>query len=597
MNPGIAVRHRLPTLSFLLTVACAAAAPATTTVPRGPHPAPYLGERQLVSPATDTIEALLRTLTVRQKVGQLIMPWLLGDSVAMDDPAMQRIVRLIRDQEVGGIIMSRGTPRHIAWKVNTLQRLAPLPLLVSADFEGGTTLRMAAGTPFPTQMGIAAGGLVDDAYQMGRITGLEGRAVGVHLAFAPVADVNSNPNNPIINTRSFGGDAADVGRYVSAAVRGMRDGGILSTAKHFPGHGDTETDSHLALPTITAGWARFDTLELVPFRAAVDAGVDAIMSAHIALPALDGGAQRPGTLSPAILTGILRDSLGFTGMVTTDALDMGAIAKEIGPEEGTIRAFEAGSDLLLMPSDIDAAIRGMIGAVEDGRIPMARLDASVRRVLEFKARMGLFENRLVDESRVDEVISNPAFLALARQMAQRSVVLLKDSLGTVARLRSRPDTVALVAVADGNSRLGETLAADLRAAGHRVTLVRLPTAPSAAQRAAAERAIADAPVTILATAVRWGSYRGTIGLEPATATLLGDLAALQPTVLVSFGSPYVIGQVPAAASYLIGWAQTTMAEQAVADALGGEAPITGTAPIAIPPNFPIRSGIRLETAP
>ena len=453
---------------------------------------------------------------------------------------------------------------------------------------------MAAGTPFPTQMGIAAGGRVEDAYQMGRITGLEGRAVGVHLAFAPVADVNSNPANPIINTRSFGGDPAEVGRYVAATIEGMRDGGILSTAKHFPGHGDTETDSHLALPTITAGWTRFDTLELVPFRSAIAAGVDAIMSAHIALPALDAGAERPGTLSPAILTGILRDSLGFTGLVATDALDMGAIAKGIGPEEGTIRAFEAGSDLLLMPSDIDAAIRGMVSAVESGRIPMARLDASVRRVLAFKARMGLFEERLVDESLVDGVISNPEFLAIARAVTQRSVVLLKDSLATVDRLRRDGGRVALVTVSDGGSRLGETLASSLRAAGLEVTVARLSTSPSAAERAAAERAIAGAPVTILATAVRWGSYRGTIGLEPSVAALLGDLAARQPTVLVSFGSPYVISQVPSAASYLIGWAQTAMAERAVADALSGRAAITGTAPIAIPPGFPLRAGILLE---
>src|SRR5690606_18926982 len=232
-------------------------------------------------------------------------------------------------------------------------------------------MRVKAGTGFPTQMGVAATGRTEDAYQMRRITAIEGRAMGVHLAFTPVADVNSNPANPIINTRSFGGDPADVSKYVSATIDGLRDGGILSTAKHFPGHGDTETDSHLALPTITAPWQRFDTLELVPFRAAIDAGVDAIMTAHIALPALDNGEQRAGPLSPAILTGILRDSLGFDGLITTDALDMGAIAKEIGPEEAVIRAFLAGSDLLLMPADPTNAVQAVTEAVANGRITMA----------------------------------------------------------------------------------------------------------------------------------------------------------------------------------------------------------------------------------
>ncbi len=597
MNPGLPVRHPLPTLSILLTVACAAAAPATSTVARGPHPAPYLGERELVAPALDTVDALLRSLTTRQKVAQLVMPWLLGDSLADGDATMRQAIEWVESLEVGGIIISTGTPRHIAWKINALQRRAPLPLLIAADFEAGTTLRMAAGTPFPTQMGIAAGGRPEDAYQMGRITAVEGRAVGVHLTFAPVADLNSNPNNPIINTRAFGSDPADVSRYVAAAIHGMRDGGILSTAKHFPGHGDTETDSHLALPTITAGWTRFDTLELVPFRAAIEAGVDAMMSAHIALPALDDGASRAGTLSPAILTGVLRDSLGFAGLVATDALSMGAIAKEIGADEAVVRAFEAGSDLLLMPLDVGSAIEAMVVAVENGRISIERLDASVRRVLAFKARVGIFTTRLIDESAVDDVVASPEFLTIAREVTQRSVVLLTDSLGTVAALRGAPQRVALISVVDGRARLGETLATDLRAAGYEVTWVRLPTSPSRAERAAAEQAIDAAPVTILATAVRWGSSRGRIGLEPATATLLTQLAARQPTILVSFGSPYVIGQVPTASSYLIGWAQTAMAEAAIARALSGQAPIIGTAPIEIPPSFALRTGIQLGTTP
>ncbi len=318
------------------------------------------------------VQHLLDSLSLRDKIAQLVMPWIAGGYEPIDGAEMTQALMWVDSLKVGGIIMSIGSPTEIAAKLNALQRAAPLPLLVAADLEGGTTLRFNGGTPFPTQMGIGAGGREDDAYQMGRITALEGRAVGIHVAFAPVADVNSNPNNPIINTRSFGGDPKMVARFVAATIRGIRDNGMFATAKHFPGHGDTETDSHLSLPTITAGWNRFDTLELVPFRAAVLAGVDAVMSAHIALPALDPGQQRPGTLAPPILTGILRDSLHFQGLITTDALNRGAIVKEVGADEAPVLAFLAGSDLLLMPTDAGRAIDAMVRAVESGRIPQAR---------------------------------------------------------------------------------------------------------------------------------------------------------------------------------------------------------------------------------
>ncbi|HRP08020.1 MAG TPA: glycoside hydrolase family 3 N-terminal domain-containing protein, partial [Gemmatimonadales bacterium] len=469
--------HSFMLLSMAVMLGCSSP-PAPAPVP--PHPVRITTDEREHRQA-DTVEVLLRNLTTRQKVAQLVMPWLLGDSVPDSDETMVRAYRWVENLEVGGIIISTGTPPHIAEKLNRLQRRAKLPLLVAADFEAGTTLRMAAGTPFPTQMGIAATGNTDYARAMGRITAIEGRAVGVHLAFAPVADVNSNPANPIINTRSFGGDPRDVARYVAATIEGMREGGILSTAKHFPGHGDTETDSHLALPTITAPWSRFDTLELVPFRAAVAAGVDAMMSAHIALPALDNGERRAGTLSPAVMTGILRDSLGFQGLIATDALDMGAIAKEIGSEEAVIRAFEAGSDLLLMPANPAAAITAVTAAVENGRIPVARLDASVRKVLEFKQRMGLFENRLADPGAVGSTVANPGFLATAREVTEHAVVLLKDSLGTVATLRGGKPHVALVAVSERRN-LGRTLAAELRAAGWTVTLAEVGSEPSAEER-------------------------------------------------------------------------------------------------------------------
>lgn len=541
----------------------------------------------------DTVDVLLRRLTVRQKVGQLVMPWLLADYAASDAPTMVKARMWVDSLQVGGIIISTGTPLDMAAKLNALQRRAPLPLLVSADFEGGTTMRVAAGTGFPTQMGVAATGRVEDAYTMGLITGREARAMGVHLAFAPVADVNSNPDNPIINTRSFGSDPRAVGALVAATVRGLKDGGVLATAKHFPGHGDTDTDSHLAMPSLPFGYARMDTLELIPFRSAIGAGVDAIMSAHIALPAIDNGIARPGTLSPAILTGLLQDSLHFTGLVTTDALDMGAIVKTFGAEEAVIRAFEAGSDILLMPADPAAAITAMTKAVESGRISMARLDRSVRKILALKVKLGLFREREVDLARVPDVVGTAASQAIAADITSRALVLLKDSLGVVDALRAAPRKVALVSVADAGSTLGTTLAADLRAAGYTVSMARVSTTePTPKELAAATAAIDGAESVVLATSARWGSYSGVIGLAPATADLLASLAARKPALLISFGSPYIIGQVPAAASYLIAWSNTTLAEKAVAQALSGRRAITGRAPIPIPPLWPLGAGLQ-----
>ncbi|MES1259340.1 MAG: glycoside hydrolase family 3 N-terminal domain-containing protein, partial [Gemmatimonadota bacterium] len=352
---------------------------------------------------------------------------------------------------------------------------------------------------------------------MGRITAIEGRAVGIHMAFAPVADVNSNPDNPIINTRSFGGDPHAVARLVTAAIRGIHDNGMFATAKHFPGHGDTETDSHLSLPTITAGWARFDTLEFVPFRAAIAAGVDAVMSAHIAVPALDPGQQRPGTLAPTILTGVLRDSLRFGGLITTDALNMSAIVREVGADEAPVLAFLAGSDLLLMPSDAGRAIEAMVRAVESGRISRARLDQSVRKILDMKERLGLFEEREVDLNHVSAVVGNATFRQIGQDATQRSITLLKDSAGTVDRMRASPQTVTLVVMADNGSTLGTTLGTELRRKGFAVRQVVLPLTADSATRDSVLRSVDAGSVAIVAASVRASAGKGTIPLPGGAA--------------------------------------------------------------------------------
>ncbi len=472
-----------------------------------------------------------------------------------------------------------------------------MPLLVASDLEGGTAIRLIGGTPFPTNMGVGATRREQDAWEMGRITALEGRAVGVHLTFSPVADVNNNPANPIINTRSFGEDPAAVGRLVAAAVRGTQEHGMLATAKHFPGHGDTGTDSHIALPVIAADWARLDSVELMPFRAAIAAGVTAIMSAHVAMPAITGGDARAATLSPAILGGILRDSLGFKGLAVTDALDMGALVSAYGPGEAAVLALEAGADLLLQPSDPVAAVEAVVRAVESGRVSEERLDRSVRKLLEIKERLGLFGRRLVPLDSIPAAVGLRANLAVAADVAQRAIVLVRDSLGAVDSLRARAQPVSLVLYGDDASpAAGRTFAAELRRLGREPIVVRLtPTSGPASYDSARGLLAAERPV-VVAAAVRVSAWRGTLGLPDSLAAFIEAASRARPTTLVSLGSPYLILQAPGVQGYLLAWGAGPLTETAAAAALAGRSPITGTLPIRLPPLYPLGHGLRRGAA-
>lgn len=546
---------------------------------------------------TDDIRRLLDSLPVRAKVAQLVMPWIAGSYAAFDDAAFLRAQGWVDSLEVGGIIVSIGSPLDIAAKLNALQRASRLPLLIASDLEGGSAMRFTGGTAFPTNMGVGATGRELDAYEMGRITALEGRAVGIHLAFAPVADVNNNPANPIINTRSFGENPADVARLVAAQIRGMQEHGLLATAKHFPGHGDTGTDSHIALPVILAPWARLDSVELVPFRAAIRSGVAGIMSAHIALPGIDGDSLRPATLTPGILTGILRDSLGFKGLVVTDALDMGGVVSRYGAGEAAVLAFVAGADLLLQPSDPREAINALTAAVAAGRVSMTRLDESLRKILEIKRRLGLFRRRTVALEYIPTVVGSAEHQIIARDVAARSIVLARDD-GTVDSLRTGHRAVTVISYSDDASgSFGNTLAGELRSAGHSVTTFRLFPPSGPASYDSARVAIANSAITIFAASVRVVAWSGSVSMPPDIAALIDSTAARRPTVLASFGSPYLLNQVPLVRSYVLGWGVRPMNEQAVARALSGLAPITGHLPITLAPDLPRGAGLQREGAP
>ena len=545
------------------------------------------------APAPASVDAVLATLTPRQKVAQLVVPWLGGNYMALDDSAYQIATRWVDSLEVGGIIVSVGSPYDIAAKLNALQRRSKLPLLVSADLEWGAGMRVVGATAFPMIMAAGATGNQRDAYTIGRIAAREGRAVGIHVNFAPDADVNNNPLNPIINIRSFGEDPRAVASLVRAYVRGLQDNGMLATLKHFPGHGDTDADSHIGLPTIRVDYPRLDSVELVPFRAGIDAGAQVVMSAHIAFPAFTGDA--PATLSPAMLTGVLRDSLKFKGLVVTDALQMGAIVAKYGAGEAAVRAFEAGSDLLLMPADPDSAIGSMLTALQTGRISPARLDASVRRVLEIKRGLGLFERRTVALDSIPLIVGSKAFQDAADDIAQRALTLVRDTAGTVARLRRAPSRMAVIAYGDElNSYVGQRMLELLRAGGDTVSFFRLWPMSGSASYDSARVVIGRAPTVVFAMNVRPIAAKGSIALPDSLARLITLTDSVKPTVLVSLGSPYLLNQTPTVKSYLIAWSGVRAAERAAARALLGWSPVRGKLPIRIPPSYRIGYGLTIS---
>ncbi|MDH4350559.1 MAG: beta-N-acetylglucosaminidase, partial [Gemmatimonadota bacterium] len=521
----------------------------------------------------------------------------LGDYAALDGETLAATLAAIDSLEIGGIIISIGSPLDVAAKLNALQRRSRLPLLIAADLENGTGMRLQGGTAFPPLMGIGATGGDEDAYELGRVTALEARAVGIHLTFSPVADVNNNPLNPIINTRSFGEDPQAVARLVTAYIRGAREHGLFTTAKHFPGHGDTGTDSHIAVPVAPGCWDRLDTLELVPFRAAIAAGVTAVMTAHVALPCLDPDDPVPATLSRAATAGLLRDSLGFEGLVVTDALVMGAIVERFGAGESAVRAFLAGSDLLLMPADLHAAVDAMVTAVESGRIAREHLARSVRRVLQLKLDANVFEHRLVSLDAIPQVVGQRAFQASADLAARRALTLVTP--GPVQAFRRQRGRTAVITYAEEtNLSLGNELLRRLRVQGETVTTFRLYPASGTASYDSARVVARGAARVVFAPSVRPIAWRGHVALPDSLAALITAVAQAQPTMLVSFGSPYLLNQLPDfRGGYLIAWNGTIATERAAADALTGAGAITGTLPITLDPAHPRGTGVRVERDP
>lgn len=543
------------------------------------------------------VDETLRAMTVREKAAQMVMPWLPGGRPRRNGAEWRRARELVLEERVGGFIVGKGAARETAGWLNELQRLSGVPLLIAADLEWGPGTRLEGATVLPVNMAIAAAGDATLAYEAGRVTAIEARAAGIHLAFAPVADVNVNADNPVINTRAYGASPRLVADRVASFVRGAQEGGLLTAAKHFPGHGDTEVDSHLALPVIHASRKRLEAVELVPFRAAIGADVAAIMTAHLAVPALEpDGVERPATLSRPIVTGLLREELGFAGLIVTDGLMMDGIRAGRTIGDVAVEAVKAGADILLMPPSAREAIDALVAAVEAGEIDEARLDASVRRILEAKARVGLERERTVDLQALPRVLGAPAHRRWAQEVAERSLTLVRDDAHAIPLQLARKRVLSITYTDSRRGTGGERFDEELKKAGARVTSLRLWRNSGAEQIERVRRAAADADVVIFSSYARALPWKGTLGLPRSIGELANRLAA-NGAIVISFGDPYLVRQLWASETYLLAWSEAEIAQRAAARALIGETRIAGKLPIPLPPFHMLGEGLTAPVEP
>ncbi len=610
------MRSRIFT-GFTVLIACAVllgAQPAPTS-DRGGRQAPTLDNA-----AQKWVKTTLQKMTLDEKVGQMLVPSFASTYTASDSDEYDRVSRLVSKYRVGGFHVFGGAeavpavllnptysatilgqPLEAASMLNRLQAISPVPLLNSADFETGVGMRISGATTFPKAMAFGAAGDEKLAYEAGRITGQEARAIGVQVAFAPVVDVNNNPRNPVINVRSFGEDPARVGLLASAFARGIQAGGAIATLKHFPGHGDTDVDSHLGLPVIQKPREQLDRVELPPFRAGIAADAGAVMSGHIEVPSLDSAPNTPGTLSRPMVTDLLRGELGFKGLIYTDSMGMAGVTALYSPGEAAVRAVKAGNDIVLHSPNDEEAFEAIKAAVQKGEIPLAQIDASVTRVLEAKARLGLHRTKLVNLDSVTTVVGSRASVAIAREVSQKSITLIKDDRSQVPLKLPKDAAILYVSALDYPSgwRIAapsRTFIPELKQRWANVTAIELSdrTTPSEMELVRAMAPRFDA--VIVSTFVRAASASGRMDLSPPIVRLLNDIARRTtqsnvPFVTVMFGNPYTALFLKDLPAVMLTYDFYDNAEASAVRALAGEAPIGGKLPIALPEMFPLGHGL------
>ncbi len=558
------------------------------------------------------VEETLSSMSLDEKVAQMMVPRVNAHYISRDSDQYQRVQEYVKDLGVGGLTFFAGDVHELAALANDFQNLADTPLLISADFESGVSMRLRRGTLFPVAMAVGASGDAGLAYRMGRATAIEGRSLGVHQNFAPLGDVNNNPDNPVINVRAFGEDPEIVGKMAEAYSRGLHDGGMISTGKHFPGHGDTDMDSHVTLPTINHTRDRLEEIELKPFRHMIDHGVMSIMSAHIAMPNLTESEELPATLSREVMTNLLRRDLNFEGLIVTDAMDMFGIDLHYARDEAAVKAISAGVDVVLLPPEPYTAIEAVVAAVRLGKIKEQQIDDSVRRILSAKKLMGLDEQNNTDLSEIRDVVGNKYHRQLSRDIARRSMTLVRNEDQLFPLDPDSGEEILLITIADRENQLMdvheyENSATSLPVGSHfsnvfvdvfpNVTSVKLDPRSNEQEIDSLMVKAEEADKIIAHSYVVARSGAGELDLPELIQESLIDLAELeQPMGVVSFGDPYFIGAVPQIDAYMCAWSANEATIEAAVETLTGENMPTGRLPIEIPGYGNIGDGLTFEEA-
>ena len=560
----------------------------------------------------------LKKMTVEEKVGQVIHIGINAKFANQDSEYFQSLKRDVVDNKVGGILLFGAPIYETVQLVNRMQENAKIPLLISVDAETGVGMRFGDATNFPWNMAVAATGNPDYARRIGVVTGREARALGVQHVFAPVLDVNNNADNPVINVRSYGEDPETVGRFGVAFMQGLQSQRVLATAKHFPGHGDTNVDSHRGLPMIDHSRESLEKTELVPFRQAIVAGIGSIMIAHIGLPQIDPteikpikkplrvdaeeGAEivdlkatMPATLSPIVQTQILRKDLNFQGLIVTDAMGMSGLTLYFDQKEAGVRAFLAGADILEKPADTDAMLKGLIEALKSGRVTEARLDESVRKIIAWKYELGLYKQKITPLDQIDRIVSTKDVGELSDEIGEKAMTLVRNDAGLIPLDRSKKMCVLAISnTFEADQTIG-VLTRELRANGLRFTSALLQDNSSVEQVKTAQEMVKNADVVIAALygRVRSGA-KNSVGLPDSGVAILRDLIAKDKNVIgVSYGNPYILGAFPDLKTYLVAYGDMPSLQRASARALFGLQDITGRLPISLPGLYPRGTGIQL----
>jgi beta-N-acetylhexosaminidase len=563
-------------------------------------------------------EKTLRRMTLEEKIGQMIVVWAKVEFMNAESPEYLGLRDEIAKYHLGGFgvtdptegpLLIQSEPLEAAALTNRLQRDSKYPLLMAADFERGLSMRLVGPTAFPAAMAFGAAGDKNLAREFGRISAIEARAIGVQWNWFPIADVNSNPANPIIDTRSFGEDPEQVSDMVAAYIEGAHSGGMLTTVKHFPGHGDTDTDSHLTLARVNASVERLNTLELVPFRKAIAAHVDSVMVGHLLVPAIEPNPDLPASISPRVIKGLLKDQLGFHGLVVTDGLAMAGLTSVFKGSDAevssaaAVAAVKAGNDMILVPSDLDGAYNGLLGAAKRGEISQAQINASVLKILRMKASVGLDRNRFVDLSEVQKQVALPENLAIAQSVAERAVTVVSDAHklipldaqgaqadGVRSTSQSRVVTVIFSDRPRGSDG-GRAIAFELRkrVPGAAVFFVDpgnssyvFKNVLDAVHDAGKVIAVAESVPNPMRTTE--GHASGSAGLDTGPLQLLSAIvkSAGAKTIVVAFGNPYTGGSIPGIHTYVCTFSNTVVSAAGLVRALFGETPIHGRLPVTIP---------------